>query len=89
MKPYTDEYLNENEWVRTFDPSVTENEEYVWHRDKCDRAIEVLEGNDWQFQFDDELPVDINKDTTLFVPKMKYHRIIPGTDRLKIKIKES
>lgn len=88
MKPYIDEKLSEQSWIRTFDPSVTENEEYVWHRDHSDRVVEVLEGKGWKFQFDNELPFDINSGDSITIPKMVYHRIIPSKTKLRIKINE-
>ena len=88
MKPYIDEHIDENTWIRTFDPDVTNSEEYVWHRDKNDRFITVLEGEGWMFQFDDELPKNINITEMLFIPKMMYHRLIKGKTELRIKIHE-
>lgn len=85
---YIDEKLSETSWIREFDPSVTESEEYVWHRDRNDRVVEVLEGEGWKFQFDNELPFFINRKNTFSVPKMVYHRIIPGKTKLRIKINE-
>jgi hypothetical protein len=88
MKPYLDEKLSEHCWIRTFDPTVSDNEEYVWHRDHNDREVEVLEGSDWKFQFDNELPFVINIGDKLTIPKMVYHRLIPGQTKLRIKINE-
>ena len=43
-KPYTD--LGD---IRTFD--INEDQaEFVWHKDKEDRMVEVISGNGWQFQ---------------------------------------
>jgi hypothetical protein len=85
---YIDEQIDEKSWIREFDPSVTESEEYVWHRDHNDRRVVILDGDGWQFQFDNELPIFINKNEELFIPKMVYHRIIPGKNKLRIKINE-
>lgn len=88
MKPYTDEKITDNKWIRTFDSSITESEEYIWHIDKNDRSITVIEGNDWKFQFDNELPMNININDRFTVPKMVYHRLIPGKTKLRIEINE-
>ena len=40
-----------------------ENSEYVWHRDNEDREIEVIEGQGWQFQWEDCLPYLLKKDS--------------------------
>jgi mannose-6-phosphate isomerase-like protein (cupin superfamily) len=87
-KPYTDERISSNEWIRTFDPSITSSEEYIWHRDKKDRNITVLEGEGWKFQFDNQIPFLINTNDSLYVPKNVYHRLIVGKTKLKLKIKE-
>lgn len=87
-KPFIDEKICEGVWIRNFDPKE-DKEDYVWHRDREDRCINVLDGNGWMFQFDNELPFFINKGDEFFVPKMVYHRIIPGTCTLRIKIDET
>lgn len=88
MKPFLDSELCDTSWVRVFDISKTTSDEYVWHRDVNNRVIRVLNGEGWKFQFDNELPFDINKDDEFFVPRMVYHRIIPGKTSLRIKIDE-
>lgn len=88
MEPYTDDFITENCWIRTFDPSITESEEYIWHRDYNDREVVVLSGEGWKFQFDNEIPFDINKGDKLLIPSMVYHRIVPGTTELRIRINE-
>jgi quercetin dioxygenase-like cupin family protein len=87
-RPYRDEKISENVWIRTFDHTVTHSDEYVWHRDKRDRNVTVLEGEDWQFQFDNEIPIRINKNDAIHVPRQVYHRIIVGSTPLKLRIEE-
>lgn len=87
-KPYTDARINKTTWIRTFDPSVSDSEEYVWHRDHKDRIVTVLEGDGWQFQFDEQIPQMININEVIHIPKDTYHRLIIGKTRLKIKIEE-
>jgi quercetin dioxygenase-like cupin family protein len=86
--PYVDERLTKTSWMRTFDPSVADSEEYVWHRDHNDRIVTVLEGDGWQFQFDNEIPIRINKNEVIKIPKQVYHRIMVGNTPLKLKIEE-
>lgn len=88
MKPYIDEKITDCEWIRTFDPSVTESEEYIWHVDKNDRKITVLEGCGWKFQYDNQLPMNINVKDTFVVPRMVYHRLIVGKTKLRLRINE-
>jgi len=84
-KPFSDEKICEGTFVRTFD-SKQDNEDFVWHRDLEDRRVQVLEGCGWSFQYDNELPFLINIGDEFFVPKMVYHRIIPGASILRIKV---
>jgi len=60
----------------------------VWHRDKYYREITILEGNDWQLQLDNELPVTLEKGKIYQIPAMEFHRVIKGEGDLKIKIWE-
>lgn len=71
--------------IRTFTQDVNEDE-LVWHRDRRDRRVTVLEETDWKFQFDNELP-QVLKDV-IFIPKNTYHRVIKGTGELSIRIQE-
>lgn len=87
-KPYKDYRITDNEWIREFEPGMRDSDEYVWHRDKADRTITLLEGSDWYFQFDNELPQLINKYSKIYIPKLKYHRLIPGKEKLRIQIHE-
>ena len=84
-RPYQDVYKCDGSFVRVFD-SEFDSEELVWHRDKHDRDITVIEGTGWQIQFDDEMPVDIN--TIKSIPKMVYHRVLKGEGRLVMEIRE-
>lgn len=86
-KPFADTKICDGMWIREFSPDES-SEDYVWHRDCESRYITVLDGCGWMFQFDNELPFFINKGDDLFVPRMMYHRIIPGTTSLRIKIDE-
>ena len=53
MNPYID-----NDDIRTFSESVDEME-LIWHRDREDRKITIIEGRDWKLQMDNELPVSL------------------------------
>lgn len=79
-KPYIDEGN-----IRTFDCNANDNE-YVWHRDKENREVEILEGQGWQFQYDKTLPFLLTKGLKVTIPKGEYHRLIKGYDTLKLRI---
>ena len=71
--------------IRTFSKDV-DKLELVWHQDAEDRDIEILEGEGWQMQFDNELPFDIGKGDRIFITEQRIHRILKGTTDLKIRI---
>jgi len=60
---------------RTFNSDLDE-EELVWHRDKEDREVILIEGKDWYIQLDNELPRLLSNDTFCNIPKSTWHRII-------------
>jgi len=87
MKPYTEIQQN-NTIIRTF-PFDLNEEELVWHRDHNDRNVKVLTGEGWKVQMDNQLPVEIKRGDTFFIPKETYHRIIKGNTDLVVKITEA
>ena len=80
MQPYKD-----SSNIRVFSKDVKPLE-LVWHKDDEDRNIEILEGEGWKFQFDNELPLSLVKGDRIFITKHRIHRIHKGTTDLKIKI---
>ena len=81
-KPYKDVGI-----LRLFDADVN-SEELVWHRDKEDRKITVMEGEGWQFQFNGSLPFELTEGRKFSIPKDMYHRVIKGKTNLVLKIKK-
>lgn len=77
-------YKDEN-GVRVFDVKA-KSSEYVWHRDEDTRLIEVLEGDGWQVQFNNTLPLLLIPGMVFCVESKEYHRLIKGVNDLKIKI---
>ena len=86
MKPYT-QIIHQNKIIREF-AHDTDSHELVWHRDKKDRYVTILEGTGWKFQYDNMLPMLLHKGQTIFIPKETFHRILKGSDTLKIQITE-
>ena len=85
MKPYLDSQISEKSKIRLFESNVDSGELH-WHRDREDRLVEVLEGNGWMLQLDDELPVKMEVGNQYLIPEGVYHRTIKGEGDLKIKI---
>ena len=82
MKPYKDKNN-----IREFSKNINSNK-LIWHKDKNNRLVEVLEGKGWKFQLDNELPFELKENNIIFIPKDKIHRLIKGNTNLKIKIEE-
>ena len=80
--PFKEEVVD-NSYIRTFDESISE-ESLKWHWDNEDRLIESIGHTDWKFQFDNELPIDI--DGKIFIKRGCWHRVIKGSGSLKIKV---
>jgi hypothetical protein len=82
--PFEETVVGESR-IRTFNKDVL-TEELVWHRDKEDRLVEIIEGNGWELQLDNELPVKMNDGDSFIIPEGVYHRVKRGSDKLVIKI---
>lgn len=73
--------------LRWFTEDV-EEEELTWHKDRKDRVVKVIGGKNWKIQFDNELPINLERNKEYFVPKETYHRIIKGEYNLVLEIEE-
>lgn len=82
--PFDETIVGESK-VRVFDKNVL-TEELVWHRDREDRLVEIIEGNGWELQLDNELPIKMNNGDSFIIPEGVYHRVKRGNDKLVIKI---
>ncbi len=83
--PFQETKLEDNTFIREF-VQDTDSGEFMWHRDREDRIIEPINETDWLIQLDDELPKKI--EGKIFIPMGVYHRLIKGTDNLKIKLQK-
>lgn len=85
-KPYL-EIVKDNVITRVIPKNVT-SAELVWHRDRNDRVVEILQSEGWKFQMDNELPQTLKRGDILEIEKNTYHRVIKGEGDLVIKITE-
>tara|TARA_R110000796_G_scaffold192286_3_gene308986 strand:+ start:795 stop:1073 length:279 start_codon:yes stop_codon:yes gene_type:complete len=85
--PFEEEIVGPRLSVRTFDPHY-DSEEFVWHRDRQDRIITVIDPGGWKFQFENDLPMDLEENFTFKITKGTYHRVIPGDDYLEILVEK-
>ena len=83
--PFTEEKIDDYNFIRTFSENVDEMD-LIWHTDRENRIIKVLEGNNWKFQFDEQLPFEMLNGIDIVIPKGIIHRIIKGSGPLKIKV---
>ena len=83
--PYNEKINERNEKLRIFTHKVND-EELKWHRDRENRLVEVIEGDNWFIQFDNELPKPLIPGKQYIIPEGMYHRVIKGNSILKIKI---
>lgn len=81
--PFFEEKVADWIYKRTFEPTI-EIEELKWHQDQEDRLVEVLNENDWFFQFDNTLPQKLS--TQIFIPGGVWHRLIKGSTILKVQV---
>lgn len=81
--PFEEKWENERVSIRTF-TSNADDGELKWHFDEEDRMIESIGETDWLFQFDDHLPEKINK--PIRIEKGRWHRLIKGTEDLRLRI---
>jgi quercetin dioxygenase-like cupin family protein len=83
--PYINTPITQTSVIREFSSEV-DPMELVWHQDEEDRTIEILEGEGWQLQRDNELPLALQKGDIIFIPMGQIHRVIKGNTNLKIQI---
>jgi hypothetical protein len=84
--PFEESWISDKISLRTFSPDIIDDE-FKWHVDMEDRIVEVLNENDWEFQFDNQLP--IRMDGTIEIKMGEWHRIIKGSTPLNVKITRS
>ena len=85
--PFEEKQIDQFNFIRTFSAGVDEMD-LIWHADKENRIITVLEGNGWKFQFDEELPIEMTEGLSISILKGRLHRIIKGKGPLKINLQK-
>lgn len=86
--PFEEKQLIENVFLREFKESV-DPEELVWHQDRENRIISVLESNNWKLQMDNNLPIILENGRLYSIPAMTFHRIIKGNGDLRIIVEKN
>jgi len=83
--PYDEIVVSNDEIIRTFSENV-ESDELKWHFDEEDRIIESMKETNWTFQFDNQLPIKL--DRPIEIKKGVWHRLIKGDSEVIIKIRK-
>ena len=86
--PFRERSLGGKLFLREFKENV-DPEELIWHQDKEDRVIKVIESNGWKLQLDNQLPVLLEKNSIYNIPAYVYHRVIKGSGRLLIEVEKN
>lgn len=73
--PFKEIVKDERTKTRTFKSDVS-NDELVWHRDRKDRQVKIIQSQGWFFQREDELPVSLKPGDVVVIPKETWHRVI-------------
>jgi hypothetical protein len=83
--PFTEKQLDKNIITRCFKTNVLDSE-LIWHRDKENRLVEIIEPGGWWFQMDNEIPIKLYKNQIIAIHAEVWHRVIRGNNDLVIKI---
>ena len=86
--PFIETKIDKYTFNREFSNDVDEMD-LVWHEDPENRVIEVIEGNGWKFQFDEELPIEMTNGLSISIFKGRIHRVIKGNGPLKINLQKN
>ncbi len=84
---YTQEKITQNEFKRILSCNI-DSDELVWHRDKHNRLVKIIQAGGWKFQSEDELPISLSNGMELYIAKETFHRVIKGSEDLIILITE-
>ena len=82
----------DNRQVGYFNRTISDDHsdtDYVWHRDRRDRKVVPIKCDGWHIQFDNEMPIKMEKGKEIFIEKEVYHRVIKGKGDLELQIWES
>tara|TARA_R110002126_G_scaffold266559_1_gene409762 strand:+ start:43 stop:312 length:270 start_codon:yes stop_codon:yes gene_type:complete len=83
---YKDFYCHGSHLRKIF--ANAESSELEWHRDKNNRTIHIVFGENWELQMDNELPKKLEQGKEYHIKKNTFHRVFSGKDDLLIRIEE-
>ena len=77
----------DNKIIRTFNPDV-DIEELKWHQDLKNREVTIIQNGGWKFQNENTLPISLQDGQKIHIPKLSWHRVIKGEEKLVVEIIE-
>jgi len=83
--PFKQQKIDKNLLIREFHPK--DSDDFVWHKDKEDRIICLIEGESWFIQFDNCFPILLIPNDKITINKNVWHRIICCEESTIAKIK--
>ena len=85
--PFEEREIGYGFFLREFRDDV-DSQELIWHQDREDRVIKVVESTGWKLQMDNELPVLLEEGVTYNIPAYEFHRVIKGNGTLKVLVEK-
>lgn len=85
MYPFKEKKINDRLLLREFSNTHVSNDQ-MWHRDRENRTIIVVESGGWSFQKDNHLPVLLKEGDRIKIQKEEWHRVIKGDGKLVVKV---
>lgn len=85
MYPFEEKKINDRLLLREFSNTHVSNDQ-MWHRDKENRTIIVVESGGWSFQKDNDLPMQLTEGDVITIKKEEWHRVIKGEGNLVVKV---
>ena len=85
MFPFKEKKINENTLLREFSNTHVSSDQ-MWHRDRENRTVIVVESGGWSFQKDNHLPVLLKEGDRIRIQKEEWHRVIKGDGKLVVKV---
>ena len=77
--PFEETVIEENnkfiEVIREFSGDLN-SEELNWHRDREHRLVKTISGDGWFLQIENKLPVEMTANSSFYIKKNVWHRII-------------
>lgn len=86
-QPFKEKRNKSGKIIREFSKNIN-SDELVWHRDQQNRTVRVISGHGWQLQIDNDLPKPLHEGDSFYIPKLEWHRVLPGKTNLIIEIIE-